>query len=41
MDECSKYGKVEKILIPRPSPIADKEDVQYVVPGVGKVFSII
>jgi splicing factor U2AF subunit len=38
MDETSKYGTVEKILIPRPSPIEDKEDVRYVVPGVGKVI---
>lgn len=38
MEECSKYGKVDKILIPRPSPIANKDDVHYVVPGVGKVL---
>ena len=37
MYEASKYGTVEKILIPRPSPIEDKEDVRYIVPGVGKV----
>jgi splicing factor U2AF subunit len=32
-EECSKAGKIEKIIIPRPT-----EDAETLVPGVGKIF---
>ncbi|KAJ2376616.1 hypothetical protein H4S02_007874 [Coemansia sp. RSA 2611] len=33
-DECSNYGKIASVVIPRPAP--DGEDVK--VPGLGKIF---
>lgn len=36
-DECSKYGKVNSIVIPRPSK-DQQGDTDHQVPGLGKVF---